>query len=116
MSGQMDVPSYLFMLRDPGTRDVNMEAASPLEYHDAPPLTPPNDIDSAPEDVSTGANETIALKPGETLVVYHPHSQCPRRVIPSAALHTCYPESRPRSHDPCRRITKALLLLWARRP
>ena len=34
------------------------------------------------------ARPQVTLQPGETLVLYHPHSQCPRRVFPTVDLHT----------------------------
>ena len=30
----------------------------------------------------------VALQPGETLIVYHPHSWCPTCVVPTAELHS----------------------------
>lgn len=34
-----------------------------------------------------GANPEVTLQPGETLIVYHPHSHYPTRIIPTEELH-----------------------------
>ena len=88
MSGQMVIPPTYLCSEIQAPRISTWNRLSSGGYHNALPLTPPNDIDSAPEDASTGANETVAPKPGETLVIYHPHSQCPRHVIPTMDIHT----------------------------
>jgi len=55
---------------------------------DSPPGSP-NGIDVGHEPPSIGVDPTgVVLQPGETLVVSHPHSRCPIRVVPTAELHS----------------------------
>ena len=35
----------------------------------------------------TGASPAVTLQPGETLIVYHPYSQYPMHITPTAELH-----------------------------
>jgi len=51
------------------------------EHSEDPPPAGPH------EPPSTGVNPTVALHPGETLIIYHPHSQCPMRIVPTTELH-----------------------------
>ena len=60
--------------------DVHSKAADnippPTPPEDiVPPPAPPDDVGSASEPPSIGVDQTSTLKPGETLIVYHPHSQ-----------------------------------------
>jgi len=54
-------------------------------------------VDTTHEPPSIGVNSTVALQPGETLIIYHPHSQCPMRIVPTAELHS--PSERAVRHD-----------------
>ena len=57
-------------------------------HSDNPPSGSANSPDMAHEPPSIGADLTeVVLQPGETLVVYHPHSWCLTRIIPTAELH-----------------------------
>ena len=75
-----------------GGQDINMEEDHPqtvLGNNSGLPPSPPGD--------AKGVNTTTALQPGETLIVYHPHSQCPARIIPTAKLQG--PSERTTQHD-----------------
>lgn len=49
---------------------------------------PPDSSNGLDTPLSIGANTTVTLQPGETLVIYHPHSRCPMRIVPTAELHS----------------------------
>ena len=71
-----------------------MEDMHPLEVNSRT-LSPASSGDINPP--SIGANQMVTLKPGETLILYHPHSQCPMRIIPTVDLHG--PTERTIRHD-----------------
>ena len=64
--------------------EVDIEGA----HSNNPPSTSPTGTDTPYEPPLIGVNPAIALQPGETLIVYHPHSQYPMRVVPTAELNT----------------------------
>ena len=53
-----------------------------LGHSDNPPSS-----SSSTQPPLSGVSPAVALQPGETLIVYHPHSQCPMRVVPTTELH-----------------------------
>ena len=84
--------------RGPDAQDINMEDARSPEVDDnTPSPTPPDGVDPIPELPSIGVERSFAPKPGETLVMYHPHSQRPMRVAPTADPHG--PTERTHRHD-----------------
>ena len=44
-----------------------------------------------------GADSAVGLQPGETLIVYHPHSQYPMRIVPTTELYN--PSGNTIQHD-----------------
>ncbi|KAF9784788.1 hypothetical protein BJ322DRAFT_1109498 [Thelephora terrestris] len=65
---------------DENMDEVHSETTSRPGLDDPPPnsIAEPSPIDVGPK---------ITLQPGETLVVSHPHSRCPARIISTAELH-----------------------------
>jgi len=57
------------------------------EQDDSPPPSTIGTAGATCEPPSIGVNPTVALQPGETLVVFHPHSQCPMHVASTTELH-----------------------------
>ena len=60
---------------------------SPGSCHDLPP-DPASDSDVTGEPSSTDVDPGVTIQHGETLIVYHPHSRCPMRIVPTAELHS----------------------------
>ena len=84
--------SYPFTFRDPDGQDVNMDDETYTEttqgHSDNPLASSPNGIDVGHEPPSIGVDPTgVVLQPGETLIVYHPHSWRPTRIVPTAEPH-----------------------------
>ena len=83
---------------DPDARDIDMEDTRSPEADDStPPSTPPDGPGPILELPLIGVEQSFVLKPGETLIMYHPHSQRPARVTPTADLHS--PTERTHRHD-----------------
>jgi len=73
---------------DPDAQDIGMEDThSPGADDSTPPSTPPDGAGPVLELPSIGVEQSFTLKPGETLIMYHPHSQRPMHVTPTADLH-----------------------------
>ena len=67
--------------------EVHLEATR-VHSNDMPPGSP-NSLNMTHEPPSIGVDLTeVVLQPGETLIVYHPHSWCPMRVVPTAELYS----------------------------
>lgn len=78
--------------------DDEIHAETTLERGDDSPPSSPNGLDVGHEPPSIGVDPmSVVLNPGETLVVYHPHSQHPIRIVPTAELHG--PSERTVRHD-----------------
>ena len=78
--------------------DEETHTETAWEHSDDPPPSSPNSLDVGHEPPSIGVDPTgVNLQPGETLIVYHPHSWCPMRIVPTAELHG--PRERTIRHD-----------------
>ena len=68
--------------------DEETHVGATQRYGNDPLPGSPNGINVDHEPPPIGVDPTgVVLQPGETLVVYHPHSQRPTRIVPTAELH-----------------------------
>jgi hypothetical protein len=74
-----------------GDEDIDMEEDHPgtiSENSNSPPPGFSSNLEATHELPLTGVNPDVALQPGETLIIHHPHSQCPMHIIPTVELHS----------------------------
>jgi hypothetical protein len=80
-------PPLSIVFQDPGGQDVEMQEGhedTSVDYQgNSLPLGFSGDVEVAHVFPSTGVYPAVTLQPGETLVISHPHSQCPMRIIPT---------------------------------